>query len=417
MKVLFLSHGDPNIDFSGVPLIAKQYINDLKKNGHECALLLPKINSNQKNLKNKTEDFAKFYWPSIDNWNLTAFEKKPNQYDNPNLQIDFNPDIVHILNWVHFSPSILEKIKSFNVPIVRHMYNFEDFCYFTRPIYFHKDHEACRPPLSTENCSTCITKNQNNKISDKIKSIIFNKKKRLKKNLENREFVVKEHFTKYYDHLIFPCESFAEFFFEHFKDSKSYSIINHGIQKPKNEIKEKNNKDLNIIFCGATELAKGWFVIEDVFKEILKNDFKNFNLRIYGDKKITSKSSLSKFKNVSFFERYAPDEIDKIFGWADIAIAPFFFETYSRIVREFMIRGVVPISTDAFGIPDIIKNNVNGFIIKKPMEIYLYNILKRILENRKIIDDIKKNIKNTLITTPEDELNDILKIYEKLINS
>ena len=82
-----------------------------------------------------------------------------------------------------------------------------------------------------------------------------------------------------------------------------------------------------------------------------------------------------------------------------------------------MIRGVVPISTDAFGIPDIIKNNVNGFIIKKPMEIDLYNTLKRILSDRKIIDDIKKNIKNTVIISPEEELDGILKIYKKLINS
>ena len=143
----------------------------------------------------------------------------------------------------------------------------------------------------------------------------------------------------------------------------------------------------------------------------------NFKLRIYGDKKVTLKSSLSTFKNVFFFERYSPDEIDEIFGWADIAVAPFFFETYSRIVREFMIRGVVPISTDAFGIPDIIENNVNGFIIKKPMEIDLYNTLKRILSDRRIIKDMKKSVQNTVINNPEDELNSILEVYKKLINS
>ena len=417
MKVLFISHGDPDIDFSGVPLIAKQYIINLRKIGHECALLLPKINDKEINFENNIYDIAKFYWPSISNWGLKAFEKKPNQFNVSTSQIDFIPDIVHILNWVNFSPSVLVKLKSFNVPIVRHMYNFEDFCYFTRPIYFHKDHEACRAPLSPENCSTCITKNQNKKTSDKIKSIIFNKKKKLRKSLENRDYVIKEHFINYSDHLIFPCRSFAEFFFEHYRGSKPYSIVNHGIEKPKNKIKENSNDDINIIFCGGTELAKGWFVIENVFKKILMDGSKNFKLRIYGDKKITSKSSLSAYKNVSFFERYAPGEIDKIFGWADIAIAPFFFETYSRIVREFMIRGVIPISTDAFGIPDIIEDNVNGFIIKKPMETDLYKILNTILSNRKILENMKKKVKNTVITTPEDELNNILKIYKKLTNS
>ena len=417
MKVLFLSHGDPNIDFSGVPLIAKQYINNLKKIGYESALLLPKISDKKIIFENKKDDIAKFYWPSINNWNLTAFEKKPNQYDDSSSQIDFTPDIVHILNWVNFSPSILEKIKSFNVPIVRHMYNFEDFCYFTRPIYFNKDQNPCIAPLSAENCSTCITENQNNKITDKIKSIIFNKKKRLKKKLEKRELVIKEHFTNYFDHLIFPCETFAKYFFEHYKETKSYSTIGHGIEKPKKIIKDNINDEINIIFCGGVEFAKGWFVVENVFKKILSEGTNNFKLRIYGDKKVTLKSSLSTFKNVFFFERYSPDEIDEIFGWADIAVAPFFFETYSRIVREFMIRGVVPISTDAFGIPDIIENNVNGFIIKKPMEIDLYNTLKRILSDRRIIKDMKKSVQNTVINNPEDELNSILEVYKKLINS
>ena len=52
MKILYLSHGDPDTDFSGVPLIAKQYINHFSKIGHECALLLPNI-ADQKKTKLK----------------------------------------------------------------------------------------------------------------------------------------------------------------------------------------------------------------------------------------------------------------------------------------------------------------------------------------------------------------------------
>jgi hypothetical protein len=161
MKILYLSHGDPDTDFSGVPLIAKQYINYFSKIGHECALLLPN-STNQKKINSgiNRSKFIKLYWPTINEWRLKAFEKKPNEYDNTNSQIYFKPDVIHILDWVNFSPSILENLKFFNVPIIRHMYNFEDFCYFTRPIYFHKIHEPCKAPLSVENCLTCIIKNE-----------------------------------------------------------------------------------------------------------------------------------------------------------------------------------------------------------------------------------------------------------------
>ncbi len=415
MKILFLSHGDPDIDFSGVPLIAKQYINYFTKIGHECALLLPKISDQKKmNPEFSSNNITKFYWPTIDDWKLKGFEKKPNEYINLETQIDFKPDIIHILNWVNFSPSILIKLKSFNVPIVRHLYNFEDFCYFTRPIYFHKNHEPCKAPLSAENCLSCILKNEDIKISDKLKSFILNKKNRLKKSLRNRKEIIEDHFNNYYDHLIFPSKAFADYFYDHYEGSKPYSIINHGIDRPKKKNKSFDKSKINIIFCGGTELAKGWFIIERVFKKILDEGFSNFNLRIYGDKKFTSKSSLSNFQNVSFFERYDPKEIDQIFGWADIAIAPFLFETYSRIVREFMIRDVIPISTDAFGIPDVIDDKINGFIIKKPLDAELYKVLKITLTDKNILKKLEKNIKNTNIASPESELSDIFKIYQEL---
>ena len=76
MKILYLSHGDPNTDFSGVPLIAKQYITYFKKNGHECALLLPKIDGSKKITNKNENEISKFYWPSINNWRLEAFKKK-----------------------------------------------------------------------------------------------------------------------------------------------------------------------------------------------------------------------------------------------------------------------------------------------------------------------------------------------------
>jgi glycogen synthase len=65
MKILFVSHGDPDVDFSGVPLIAGQYIMNLKKRGHDCALLLPKSNQFKTDKKSKTEIIKKFYWPNV----------------------------------------------------------------------------------------------------------------------------------------------------------------------------------------------------------------------------------------------------------------------------------------------------------------------------------------------------------------
>ena len=101
------------------------------------------------------------------------------------------------------------------------------------------------------------------------------------------------------------------------------------------------------------------------FYQICSENKYKIKLRIYGDKNKTKKSKLNKFSNIEFFDSFHPKEIDDIMKWADVGIAPSFFETYSRIVREYINYNIVPISTNAFGVPDIIKNNKNGIIIEK----------------------------------------------------
>ena len=240
------------------------------------------------------------------------------------------------------------------------------------------------------------------------------KKRKLKIIFELENLWLINIFENYFDHLIFSSKFFADFFLKHHKSSKPYSLIKHGIKEPQKTFQKNDDDFVNIIFCGATEPAKGWFIIEDVFFKILKNYSFKFNLRIYGNKKVTSKSKLSYFKNVSFYDEFHPKDIDEIFGWADLGIAPFLFETYSRIIREFMIRGVVPIGTDAFGIPEVINDKYNGFLIKKPFKKNLFDILKNILENKKQISEMRNNLKKADIISPDQEMQDIMKIYKKL---
>ena len=70
-----------------------------------------------------------------------------------------------------------------------------------------------------------------------------------------------------------------------------------------------------------------------------------------------------KYKEVEFFDTFKIEKITEIFSWADVGIIPTYFETFCRTVRHFLQANVVPIASEAFGIPDIIKSNVNGIIL------------------------------------------------------
>ena len=171
-----------------------------------------------------------------------------------------------------------------------------------------------------------------------------------------------------------------------------------------------------MIYTGGISIRKGWEIIEDVFYKICSEKKNKIEFRIYGDKNKIKKSKLKKFSNIEFFDSFNPKDIYNIMQWADVGIAPSFFETYSRIVREYINYGVVPISTNAFGVSDIIKNNHNGIIINEPYNENLFLIIKQILDNPKILNNLRLGLSSSKIVSAEKEFNEIFNLYKNLSN-
>ena len=101
--------------------------------------------------------------------------------------------------------------------------------------------------------------------------------------------------------------------------------------------------------------------------------------------------------------------------WADIGIAPSSFETYSRIVREYINFNVIPIASNVFGVSDIIKDNINGILISRPYFENLFLALKRIINNPHILTKLRQGTEKTSIVSKEDEFKEIFDLYKKLI--
>ena len=422
MKVLYVVHANIWDEFSGTPLIAEQYAKEVFKRGWEACILTPSfedLNFKKQKIK-RINNISYLSWPRLNNWNLDAF-KNISQNKLRDFDIPFKPDIIHILDWVNINPSILEELKFFKVPILKHVFNFEDFCYFISPIYKKKDNNICEAPLSVNDCSNCIEREnfKNLKFLKKIKYFLLNKKKKKIKNLQNKlsdRFKVVQYQTQnYYDHLIFPSKSFAKYYFSHLKIKNEYSIISHGININSNNKKKEFNKPIKCIYTGGVSTRKGWKIVENVICNICLDNSSSIKFRIYGDKNKTQKSKLKKFSNVEFFDSFDPKDISNIMQWADIGIAPSSFETYSRIVREYINFNVIPIATNVFGVSDIIKDNINGILISRPYSENLFLALKRIINNPYILTKLRQGTEETSIVSKEDEFKEIFDLYKKLI--
>ena len=81
--------------------------------------------NNFNQLVKKYQKFTHYYWPLSKDNNQLSFYKE-NYTDNlKNITIPFVPDIIHIIDLVNFETSILKELKKFNVPIIRHVWNFK----------------------------------------------------------------------------------------------------------------------------------------------------------------------------------------------------------------------------------------------------------------------------------------------------
>tara|TARA_B100001029_G_C15050487_1_gene450340 strand:- start:991 stop:2262 length:1272 start_codon:yes stop_codon:yes gene_type:complete len=419
MNILYIVHQTLLRENSGTPVVTDQYANlALKKNCKVCIL------STDENVKSNSETkiLNGIYYTSIkplDNWSIEAFLKK-NNLSIIKIDLPFNPDIIHIVDWVNINPGIIKYLATFKKPIIRHFCNFEDLCYFHHPFHNHEDNSLCTDEITPELCSKCISEKEykNKKTIKKIKSFLFKEKDTSRKNyylkLSDRKNIIIDNINYLYSHLIFPSRSFSNYFFSHFKLKKPFNVIHHGINLNINDQnKNKNNADIiKFIYTGGTAERKGWKIIEEAFDFLLNKYPNKIKLRIYGHKKKTSKSSLKKFMNVDFFDTYKYNELNKILSWADIGILPSHFETFGLIIREYMHNKVIPISSNSFGADELIENDKNGIIIKKNNSKELVNIIEKIINDPNKLISFKTEIAKTKIRSIESEFEEIFKLYE-----
>jgi len=95
--------------------------------------------------------------------------------------------------------------------------------------------------------------------------------------------------------------------------------------------------------------------------------------------------------NVLFIGFVPIDERGSYFKLADIVVYPSFLDAWGLVINEAMSAGKAVISTtNSGGACDLIKNNVNGYLVPPRNSDALYSALKKLVENPKFIREFGK---------------------------
>jgi len=191
------------------------------------------------------------------------------------------------------------------------------------------------------------------------------------------------------DCLICLSESWKLFFEENFNPNKLEilpNIIDYPIIKDENSDVEK----IRFLFLGLIGDNKGIF---DVI-EIIKNNIATFENKI--ELIIGGNGEVVRLQNI--IEEYKIGNIVKFVGWvqneikvrclqdSDIYILPSYNEGLPISILEAMSYRKPIISTNVGGIPEIVKNNENGFLITPGNFEQIEKSMKHFIENPQDIE-------------------------------
>ncbi len=176
------------------------------------------------------------------------------------------------------------------------------------------------------------------------------------------------------------------------KYNKIASISPLGVS---NEFNIKKNSDINsyvkLLSVGRLHPSKGYdfllnslallkvnFVLNivsdhgnNLYKEHLINIAKKFNINIQ-------------------FHHLSEIELKNFYSKCDVFCATQINEPFGLVILEAMASGLPVVAVNEGGFPDIIKNNINGVMVERNLEIFMESI-QRIIDDNEIRNKISKN--------------------------
>lgn len=223
--------------------------------------------------------------------------------------------------------------------------------------------------------------------------------------------------------LIICLSGFWLDFFKNNFNPQKIIIINNVVNKPAN----KNSYDWDkgsvtkFLFLGRVGDRKGIFDLLHVLSN--KSDFYREKLKLYigGDGEIDRLKAFIKTNNLEDFVEYVgwvTDERKKeLLSTAEIYILPSYNEGLPISILEAMSYGLAVISTNVGGTPEILEDNVNGFIFNPGDLLAMDRAIRILLDNReKILKFGTQSLKKIKPYLPDVVAAQLTAIYKTLLH-
>ncbi len=186
--------------------------------------------------------------------------------------------------------------------------------------------------------------------------------------------------------------------FKHYKNK--IIVINNGLDFSKYNKKNKkfgNNSEIIFLSLGRIEWLKGFQYFIKIIPRLMQNGF-NIKYLIGGRDngyKGELDSLISEYnleKNVFYLGFLEFNKKIEALNNSDFVVIPSLIENFPAVPLEAMALGKIPIVNNAGGMPEIVNSGHNGILVNVENENEFYMKIKEILVDKKLRENMIKNL-------------------------
>lgn len=216
--------------------------------------------------------------------------------------------------------------------------------------------------------------------------------------------------------IVSPSRFLASIFKKEIPDL-NIQVIPHGmnLQFLKPNLKRYKNGDRIVFgYCGALAPHKGVHLLLKAFRNL---DPMSAELKVYGscfhetDYFQLLQEIAGQDDRIRFCGTYGEAEVGEILHGIDVIVVPsVWYENYPLVLHEASACNVPVIASNIGGMAEKIKDSITGFTFQAGHESDLKSKLKQIVENPEALNEIKQNLRKSMLFLVEEEAY----MYERL---
>lgn len=162
-------------------------------------------------------------------------------------------------------------------------------------------------------------------------------------------------------------------------DRHRMRLIYNGIQHKEDEADIRDNADIHLLYVGRLDYQKGFDVLLKAFSQVGRRDLK---LTVVGSAVNQDPVERPIIDAVEYLPWVTPDEVNNLYKTADALVVPSRWEGFAMVPLEGMAMGLPIIASDCTSLPELVTDDVTGYMFPVGDHGALAKILMNIEKNK-----------------------------------